>query len=83
MSRHDLHKAALDVLSAWAHYGTAECLRGWIDRMRDAVANIPPPAPSAQATTECTTCGAVVLGVAAGMAQERARICKAIKSSTN
>ena len=33
-----LHKAARDILSAWDHYGTAECLRGWIDLMRDALA---------------------------------------------
>ena len=33
-----LDKAARDVLSAWDHYGTAECLRGWIDIMREALA---------------------------------------------
>jgi hypothetical protein len=63
MSRRDLHKAARDVLSAWDHYGTAECLRGWIDRLRDALAT-DLPAPSAEQTTECTTCGAIVVGVA-------------------
>ena len=32
-----LNKAARDVLNAWDHYGTAECLRGWIDIMRAAL----------------------------------------------
>jgi hypothetical protein len=42
MSCRDLHKAARNVLNAWDHYGTAECLRGWIDVMRSALAEAPP-----------------------------------------
>jgi hypothetical protein len=41
-----VHKAARDVLSAWDHYGTAECLRGWIDRLRDALATDIGPEPA-------------------------------------
>lgn len=41
-----LHKAARDVLNAWDHYGTAECLRGWIDIMRDALAADIGPEPA-------------------------------------
>jgi hypothetical protein len=36
-----LHNAARNVLMAWDMYGTAECLRGWIDIMRDTL-NAPP-----------------------------------------
>lgn len=29
--------AAISVLEAWDRYGTAECLRGWIDILRKAL----------------------------------------------
>lgn len=33
----NLHTAATKLLSAWDSYGTPECLRGWIDILRDAL----------------------------------------------
>jgi len=42
MSCRELRKAASNVLNACDNYGTAECLRGWIDMLRNALSEASP-----------------------------------------